>query len=87
MIPYVFDLELFLLFFFLIALRLSCNPPCLLVSAINSIIALDYNNGSVFSVISNLSHAVALDVHYHFFFFVNGVENFEKKPPDRLYSR
>ena len=36
-----------------------------MVSAENSIIALDYNNASVFSVISNLSYAVALDVHYH----------------------
>ena len=53
-----------MLFFFLLALRFPCNSPCLLVSTTDRILALDYNNVSGFTVVSNLSGTVDLDVHY-----------------------
>ena len=41
-----------------------CNSPCLLVSTRKEIIALDYNNATFYPIISNLSRAVAIDVHF-----------------------
>ncbi|XP_078343309.1 P-selectin-like isoform X2 [Oculina patagonica] len=46
------------------ALVVPCNSPCLLVSIATQIRALDYNNVTSHPVISGLSRAVALDIHY-----------------------
>ncbi len=48
-----------------LALVVPCNSPCLLVSIASQIIALDYNNVTSHPVISGLSTAVALDIHYN----------------------
>lgn len=42
-----------------------CKSPCLLVSTATEIIALDYNNGTIYPVISNLTRAVAIDIHFN----------------------
>ena len=41
-----------------------CNSPCLLVSTEKEIIALDYDNATSYPIITNLSHALAIDYHY-----------------------
>ncbi|KAL9960475.1 hypothetical protein ACROYT_G033940 [Oculina patagonica] len=41
-----------------------CNSPCLLVSTQTEIVALDYNNATSYPIISNLSVAVAIDIHF-----------------------
>ena len=56
---------IFLCLFFFIAMRHSCNSPCLLVANEKHILALDYDNKSVFPVVSNLSLAVDVDFHYN----------------------
>ena len=56
---------IFLCLFFFIAMRHSCNSPCLLVANKHRILALDYDNKSIFPVVSNLSFAVDVDFHYN----------------------
>ena len=56
---------IFLCLFFFIAMRHSCNSPCLLVASKHRILALDYDNKSIFPVVSNLSFAVDVDFHYN----------------------
>ena len=56
---------IFLCLFFFIAMRHSCNSPCLLVANEDCVLALDYDNKSVFPVVSNLSFAVDVDFHYN----------------------
>ena len=56
---------IFLCLFFFIAMRHSCNSPCLLVPNNHHILALDYDNKSVFPVISNLSSATDIDFYYN----------------------
>ena len=56
---------IFLCLFFFIAMRHSCNSPCLLVANEDFVLALDYDNKSVFPVVSNLSFAVDVDFHYN----------------------
>ncbi|KAL9960474.1 hypothetical protein ACROYT_G033939 [Oculina patagonica] len=46
------------------ALDVPCNSPCLLVSTQTEIVALDYNNATSYPIISNLSVAVAIDIHF-----------------------
>ena len=43
-----------------------CNSrsPCLLVATQKEIIALDYNNATIYPIISKLSYAFAIDYHY-----------------------
>ena len=56
---------LFLLFFsILLALDVPCNSPCLLVSLTTQIVALDFSNIQSYLIISDLSRAVAIDVHF-----------------------
>ena len=50
--------------FFFIAMRHPCNSPCLLVADIDRVLALDYDNKSMFPVVSNLSYAIDVDFHY-----------------------
>ncbi|KAL9960509.1 hypothetical protein ACROYT_G033977 [Oculina patagonica] len=45
-------------------LSVPCNSPCLLFSTYSEIVALDYNNATIYPIISNLSSAVAIDVHF-----------------------
>ena len=56
---------IFLCLFFFIAMRHSCNSPCLLVANEDCVLALDYDNKSVFPVVSNLSFAIDVDFHYN----------------------
>lgn len=41
-----------------------CTPPCLLVANTSDIVAVDYRTAVVNSVVSGLSRAVAIDVHF-----------------------
>ena len=41
-----------------------CSPPCLLISNTSDILAVDYKTAAVRSIISGLTRAVALDVHF-----------------------
>ena len=41
-----------------------CSPPCLLVSNTSDILAVDYKAAAVRSIISGLTRAVAIDVHF-----------------------
>ena len=56
---------IFLCLFFFIAMRHSCNSPCLLVANLDRVLALDYDNKSIFPVVSNLSSAIDVDFHYN----------------------
>ena len=56
---------IFLCLFFFIAMRHSCNSPCLLVAKLDRVLALDYDNKSIFPVVSNLSSAIDVDFHYN----------------------
>ena len=50
---------------FSIELKHRCNAPCLLIATEDRILVLDYARNSSFTVISNLSHGVVIDVHYN----------------------
>ncbi len=50
-----------LTYWFLVTL---CSPPCLLVSNTSDILAIDHKTASVHSIISGLTRAVAIDVHF-----------------------
>ena len=41
-----------------------CTPPCLLVSNTSDIVAIDYKTAAVTPVVTGLSRAVAIDVHF-----------------------
>ena len=41
-----------------------CSPPCLLFSNTTNIIALDYKSSATHSVVSGLTRAIAVDVHF-----------------------
>ena len=41
-----------------------CIPPCLLVSNTSDIVAIDYKTATVTPVVTALSRAVAIDVHF-----------------------
>ena len=41
-----------------------CIPPCLLVSNTSDIVAIDYKSANVNPVVTGLSRAVAIDVHF-----------------------
>ena len=41
-----------------------CSSPCLLVSNTSDIVTIDYNTAAVHSIISGLTRAVAIDVHF-----------------------
>ncbi|XP_067016159.1 low-density lipoprotein receptor-related protein 6-like [Acropora muricata] len=41
-----------------------CSPPCLLFSNTTDIIALDYKTSAAHSVVSGLTRAIAVDVHF-----------------------
>lgn len=43
---------------------MPCNSPCLLVSTLTEIVALDFNKGTIHPVVSNLTRAVAIDIHF-----------------------
>ena len=47
-----------------LALGVPCKSPCLLLSTTTEIIALDYNNATIYPIILNLTRAVAIDVHF-----------------------
>ncbi|XP_078343227.1 uncharacterized protein LOC144628967 isoform X2 [Oculina patagonica] len=46
------------------ALNVPCNPPCLLVSVTTQIRAFDFRGHTSHTIISGLSKAVAIDIHY-----------------------
>ena len=41
-----------------------CSPPCLLVSNTSDIVSIDYTTAAVHSIISGLTRAVAIDIHF-----------------------
>ena len=41
-----------------------CTPPCLLVSNTSDIVAIDYKTAAVTPVVTGLSRAVAIDIHF-----------------------
>lgn len=41
-----------------------CNPPCLLLSNTTNILAVDHKTSTVNSVVSGLTRAVAIDIHF-----------------------
>ena len=51
--------------FFSLALRRPCNSPCLLVADFRSVLALDYDNKSIFPVVSVSSRVRNVDFHYN----------------------
>ena len=42
----------------------QCNPPCLLISTTDAIVALDFDNVTSYQIITGISRAVAVDVHF-----------------------
>ena len=51
--------------FFSLALRRPCNSPCLLVVDLYRVLALDYDNKTIFPVVSPLSLVRDVDFHYN----------------------
>ena len=51
--------------FFSLALRPTCNSPCLLVADFRSVLALDYDNKSIFPVVSVSPRVRDVDFHYN----------------------
>ena len=53
-------------FFFIFGFHAAvpCSPPCLLFSNTTDIIAIDYKTSATHSVVSGLTRAVAIDVHF-----------------------
>ena len=51
--------------FFSLALRHPCNSPCLLVADFDRVLALDYDNKSIFPVVSTLPLVRDVDFHYN----------------------
>ena len=54
----------FVAFSFVLALGVLCKSPCLLVATPQEIKALDYNSAETYPIFSNLTRAVAIDVHF-----------------------
>ena len=48
-----------------LALRRPCNSPCLLVADFRSVLALDYDNKSIFPVVSVSPRVRDVDFHYN----------------------
>ena len=57
-----FGNSLFVHFFW--SLATLCSPPCLLVTNTSDVVALDYKTAALSSIVSGLSRAVAIDVHF-----------------------
>ena len=53
-----------LLSYFFRFIATLCSPPCLLASNTSDILAIDYKTGAARSIISGLTRAVAMDVHF-----------------------
>jgi len=49
-----------------VSLANLCILPCLLVSNTSDIVAIDYKSGTLNPVVTGLSNAVAIDVHFSF---------------------
>ena len=47
------------------SLATLCSPPCLLVTNTSDVVALDYKTATPSSVVSGLTNAVAIDVHFN----------------------
>ena len=75
---------IFLCLFFFIAMRHSCNSPCLLVANEDRVLALDYDNKSIFPVASNLSSAIDVDFHYNkgYIFWCNFLSSIQRSNMD-----
>ena len=56
---------IFLRVFFSLALRRPCNSPCLLVTDFRDVLALDYDNKSIFPVVSVSPRVRDVDFHYN----------------------
>ncbi|XP_078343271.1 low-density lipoprotein receptor-related protein 2-like isoform X2 [Oculina patagonica] len=58
------------------ALGVPCNSPCFLVTARTEIKAVDYNNGTSYPIISNLTRPFAIDIHFSlgYIFWSDGIE-------------
>ena len=50
---------------FAVYIAAICSPPCLLFSNTTDIIALDYKTSAAHSVVSGLTRAIAVDVHFN----------------------
>ena len=46
------------------SLATLCSPPCLLLTNTSDIVAVDYKNNTQSLVVSGLTNAVAIDVHF-----------------------
>ena len=46
------------------SLATLCSPPCLLVTNTSDVVAVDYKTAALSSVVSGLTRAVAIDVHF-----------------------
>ena len=46
------------------SLATLCSPPCLLITNTSDVVALDYKTAALTSVVSGLTRAVAIDVHF-----------------------
>ena len=62
-IKYSFS-SLYLPSLFAVYIAAICSPPCLLFSNTTDIIALDYKTSAAHSVVSGLTRAIAVDVHF-----------------------
>ena len=81
----LFFILIFFRFIFLdLALDVPCNSrsPCLLVATGEEIIAVDYNNATMYPIISKLSYAEAIDYHFrlgYIFWIDTGERNMIKR--------
>ena len=57
-------ISFYLSFLFAVYTAAICSPPCLLFSNTTDIIALDYKTSAAHSVVSGLTRAIAVDVHF-----------------------
>ena len=63
-ITYTFKLTNVPLDFGLLIIAAICSPPCLLFTNRREIVALDYKTSTTHSVVSGLTNAIAIDVHF-----------------------
>ena len=69
--------------FFSLALRRPCNSPCLLVADFRSVLALDYDNKSIFPVVSVSPRVRDVDFHYNQgYIFWCGVRSIQRSNMD-----
>ena len=57
-------ISFYLSFSFAVYIAAICSPPCLLFSNTTDIIALDYKTSATHSLVSGLTRAIAVDVHF-----------------------